>query len=254
MNRQSIDYTNQDFFLGIDVHEKSWKVTVRTKGMQLKTFSMDPSPEQLYGYMNKRYPRGIYHSVYEAGFCGYWIDRELRRLGFNNIVINPADVPTTQKEKSTKTDKVDSRKLARELEKGELKGIYVPNEFHQQLRSLCRLGSRVGQSQTRVKNRIKGHLAFYGYVLPDHDEMSHWSRGFIELLKRLEFSYGMGRDYLRVCLEELESHRRRLVEIIGLLRRYCREHGVAEEIKNLRSVPGVGFVTAITLYVELTDI
>jgi hypothetical protein len=49
MNRQSIDYTNQDFFLGIDVHEKSWKVTVRTKGMQLKTFSMDPSPEQVEG-------------------------------------------------------------------------------------------------------------------------------------------------------------------------------------------------------------
>lgn len=253
MNKQSIDYTDEEFFLGIDVHKKSWKVTVRINGMELKTFSMDPSPEQLYRYMHKRYPGGSYYSVYEAGFCGYWIDRELRRLGFKNIVINPADVPTTQKEKSTKTDKVDSRKLARELEKGELKGIYVPNEFHQQLRSLCRLRSRVGQSQTRVKNRIKGHLAFYGYVLPDHDEMSHWSRGFIEWLKTLEFSYGMGRDYLRVCLEELESHRRRLVEIIRLLRRYCREHGIAEEIKNLRSVPGVGFVTAITLYVELMD-
>ena len=107
MNRQSIDYTKQDFFLGIDVHKKSWKVTVRTNGMELKTLSMDPSPDQLYRYMHKRYPGGNYHSVYEAGFCGYWIDRELKRLGFNNIVINPADVPSTQKEKSTKTDKVD---------------------------------------------------------------------------------------------------------------------------------------------------
>jgi transposase len=253
MNKQSIDYTNQDFFLGIDVHKKSWKVTVRTNGMELKTFSMDPSPEQLYGYMHKRYPGGNYHSVYEAGFCGYWIDRELKRYGFNNIVINPADVPTTQKEKSTKTDKVDSRKLARELDKGELKRIYVPDEFHQQLRSLCRLRFRVGQSQTRVKNRIKGHLAFYGYVIPDHDEMSHWSRGFIEWLKTLEFSYGMGRDYLWLCIEELESHRRRLVEILRLLRRYCREYGIWEQVKNLRSVPGVGFVTAITLYGELMD-
>jgi hypothetical protein len=46
MNRQSIDYTNEDFFLGIDVHKNSWKVTVRTNDMELKTFSMDPSPEQ----------------------------------------------------------------------------------------------------------------------------------------------------------------------------------------------------------------
>jgi transposase len=118
---------------------------------------------------------------------------------------------------------------------------------------LCRLRLRVGQSQTRVKNRIKGHLAFYGYVIPGHDEMSHWSRGFIEWLKTLEFSYGIGRDYLRVCLEELGSHRRRLVEILRLLRRYCREYGIWEEVKNLRSVPGVGFVTAMTLYGELMD-
>ena len=253
MIRQSIDYTNQDFFLGIDVHKKDWKVTVRTNGMELKTFSMDPSPGQLHGYMHKRYPGGSYHSVYEAGFCGYWIDRELKRYGFNNIVINPADVPSTQKEKSTKTDKVDSRKLARELENGSLRGIYVPDELHQQLRSLCRLRFKVVQSQTRVKNRIKGYLAFYGYVIPRHDEMSHWSGGFIRWLKTLEFSYGMGRDYLRLCLEELESHRRRLAEVVKLVRKYYREYGFGEEVKNLRSVPGVGFVTAMTLYGELMD-
>jgi transposase len=253
MYRQSIDYTNQDFFLGIDVHRKSWKVTVRTNGMELKTFSMSPSVEQLCCYMHKRYPGGNYHSVYEAGFCGYWIDRELKRYGFNNIVINPADVPTTQKEKSTKTDKVDSRKLARHLENESLRGIYVPDEFCQQLRSLCRLRFKLVQSQTRVKNRIKGHLAFYGYTIADHDEMSHWSWGFIRWLKSLEFSYAMGRDYLRLCIEELEGHRRRLVEVVRLLRRYCREYGIWEQIKDLRRVPGVGFVTAMTLYAELME-
>ena len=47
MHGQDIDYTNHDFFLGIDVHQKNWKVTIRANRMQLKTFSMDPSPEQL---------------------------------------------------------------------------------------------------------------------------------------------------------------------------------------------------------------
>jgi transposase len=162
-------------------------------------------------------------------------------------------VPTTQKEKSTKTDKVDSRKLARELENGTLRGIHIPNELHQQLRSLCRFRFKIVQSQTRVKNRIKGHLAFYGYAIPSHDEMSHWSGGFIRWLKTLEFSYGMGRDYLRLCLEELESHRTRLVEVLKLVRKYCRGYGIGEEVTNLRRVPGVGFVTAITLYGELME-
>ncbi len=48
MKKQGIDYTNQDFFLGIDVHQKNWIVTVRTNNMELKTFSMNPSPEELY--------------------------------------------------------------------------------------------------------------------------------------------------------------------------------------------------------------
>jgi len=37
------------------------------------------------------------------------------------MVVNPADVPTKDKEKATKTDPVDSRKLARSLRNGELK-------------------------------------------------------------------------------------------------------------------------------------
>lgn len=253
MYSQDIDYTGQDFFLGIDVHHKSWRVTIRTNGMELKTFSMNPSAEQLYRYMHKHYPGGNYYSVYEAGFCGYWVDRELKRWGFRNIIINPADVPTTGKEKSTKTDTIDSRKLSRHLENGSVKGIYIPDQFHQQLRSLCRLRFKVVQSQTRLKNRIKGHLAFYGYAIPGHDEMSHWSLGFIRWLKSLEFSYAMGRDYLRLCIEELESQRRRLVEVVRLLRRYCRGYGIEEEIRRLRKVPGVGFVTAITLYSELME-
>jgi transposase len=253
MYSQRIDYTNQDFFLGIDVHHKSWRVTIRTNNMELKTFSMNPSAEQLYRYMHKRYPGGNYYSVYEAGFSGYWIDTELKRWGFHNIVINPADVPTTQKEKSTKTDAIDSRKLARHLENGSLRGIYIPDEFHQQLRSLCRLRFKVVQSQTRLKNRIKGYLAFYGYLIPGHDQISHWSGGFIKWLRSLEFSYTMGRDYLRLCIEELQGHRRGLVEVLRLLRIYSREYGIEQQIKNLRKVPGVGFVTAITLYSELME-
>ena len=41
-------------------------------------------------------------------------------MGVNNIVVNPADVPSTQKEQLQKTDSMDSRKIARTLRSGEL--------------------------------------------------------------------------------------------------------------------------------------
>ena len=35
-----LDFSNQEFYLGIDVHKKSWKVTIRSNNIQLKTFSL----------------------------------------------------------------------------------------------------------------------------------------------------------------------------------------------------------------------
>ena len=141
-----LDFTGQKFFVGIDVHKKSWTVTIRHNDMEIKTFSMNPSPDELRSYMDRpacaqhadrHYPGGSYHSVYEAGYCGFWIHRSLEQLGINNIVIHPADVPTTHKEKTTKTDKVDSRKLSRELEKANLKDWGVNSFLIQRFLGLC---------------------------------------------------------------------------------------------------------------------
>jgi transposase len=249
-----LDFTGQKFFAGIDVHKKSWTVTVRHNDMELKTFSMNPSPEELRSYMDRRYPGASCYSVYEAGYCGFWIHRALREMGFNNIVIHPADVPTSHKEKTIKTDKVDSRKLARELEKSNLRGIYIPDEFHQQLRSLSRLRFHQVQDCTRVKSRIKGHLYTYGVPMPSHRDLTHWSGGFISWLESIEFSYAPAKDYLRLCIEELQQHREHLLETTRLLREYCKVDPIAEKIRYLRSVPGIGFVVAVTFYSEIVDI
>ena len=100
-----LDFSGQEFYIGIDVHKKNWTSTIRSNQMELKTFSMNPSPEDLYGYMKRNYPNGRYISAYESGFSGFWIHQRLEELGFKNLVIHAADVPTTNKEKTTKTDK-----------------------------------------------------------------------------------------------------------------------------------------------------
>ena len=73
--------------------------------------------------------------MYEAGFCGFWIHERLTALGIDNIVVNPADVPTKSSEKLRKSDAVDSGKLARSLRANELKGI-VGNAFLDKIEEL----------------------------------------------------------------------------------------------------------------------
>lgn len=247
--------TNQIvFFIGIDVHKKKWVITIRALGMELKTFVMNPSPKELAKYLHKDHPGGLYLSVYEAGFCGFWIHRELVDLGIQNRVIHAADVPTTHKEKVNKRDKVDSRKLARELEKGGLNPIYIPELEFQEIRSLARLRWKSSQHIARLKNRIKGLLFYYGIHLSDEEVSKHWSAAFIRHLETLCTDETASSMYLRICLDELKEQRPRLCYIARQLRGFCAQCGFADLIGYLLSVPGIGFVTAVTLATEIIDI
>ena len=128
---------------------KSWSVTVLSETSVLKKFSQNPDPEALYGFLKKSYPEAEYHSVYEAGFCGFWIHERLTALGIDNIVVNPGDVPTKSSEKLRKSDAVDSSKLARSLRANELKGIYTPDSASLEMRSLIRLKNSITKDTTR---------------------------------------------------------------------------------------------------------
>lgn len=164
--RNEISFRGQKIYVGIDVHLKSWSVTVLSETSVLKKFSQRPSPEALHGFLTRSYPGAEYRSVYEAGFCGFWIHERLTALGIDNIVVNPADVPTKSSEKLRKSDAVDSGKLARSLRANELKGIYTPDSVSLEMRSLIRLKNSITKDTTRQKNRIKSQLRCLGIGIP----------------------------------------------------------------------------------------
>lgn len=250
-NNKNLNFKDQDFFIGLDVHQKNWKVTINNNKLQLKTYSMDPRPEQLLSYMNKNYPEGNYFSAYEAGFSGYWAHRKLIKSGFNNIIVNSADIPTTHKEKDQKSDPVDSRKLARELENGSLKGIYIPTEQQQARRSLCRLYYKAVKDRTRIKNTIKSFLQFQGIDIPRVDEISHWSGRFIHWLRSISFNEAEDAYYLNNQIDNLLYRRKETLDILRFMRKLSKDNNI---IKCLKTISGIGFLTAFTLYAELIDI
>jgi transposase len=255
MQHTILNFINQHFFVGIDVHLKQWKVTIRSAGIELKTFSMNPSPLELFQYLQKHYPGGTYHLVYEAGFCGFWIQRAFTEWGVHCIVVHPADTPTTAKEKVHKTDPVDSRKLARELEHGSLKAIYIPDTYFEQLRSLMRLRFRLVQQQTRTKNRIKGFLRVSGIDIPAvHLTNPRWSGAFILWLKSVQPSFHPGRVTLENLIVQLEQTRGHLSSVLRQLRREAASQNLASTVEAIDSAPGVAFITTMTLVTEIIDI
>jgi transposase len=251
---QTISFANAHFFVGIDAHLKNWKVTIRLDSIELKTFSMNPAPLELIAYLRKHYPDGTYHIVYEAGFCGFWALRIFRQNNVDCIVCNPADVPTTNKEKVNKSDPIDSRKLSRELENKSLRSIYIPDTFHEELRALMRLRYRIIQSQTRIKNRIKGLLYAQGIQIPiQFSGRARWSHNFILWLKQLHLNTDAGNFTLQNLIIQLKEIREHNKNIIKQLRKEARHPDIAPIMKVLQGVPGVAFVTAMYLYTEIMD-
>jgi transposase len=92
------------------------------------------------------------------------------------MVINHADVPTTDEERRTKTDRVDAGKLARGLATGQLRPLYVPERAIQEDQTLISMRMAFIRKHTRVKNQIKALLQFYGYRVPPDIGERYWPR------------------------------------------------------------------------------
>jgi len=251
-----IDFNGQHFYVGFDVHLKSWKVTIMTEKLILKTFSQDPKPELLYQHLVRNYPNGIYHSAYEAGFCGYWIHNKLMALGIDSIVVNPADIPTTDKEKVNKTDKRDSKKIAKCLRNGDLKGIHVSSLKTLEDRGLVRTRGTLVKDLSRNKNRIKSFLYFHGIEMPEAFERSstHWSKRFMSWLRSIELTESSSKKSLSLFIDESQHLRLLILNATQEIRELSKSEQYVYKVNLLRTIPGIGALTSMIILTEIETI
>jgi transposase len=251
-----LDFTGQNIYVGIDTHKKSFTVTLQGEQLTYKTFSQPPDPTILVEYLSSNYPGASYYAAYEASFSGFWIQEQLQAAGVNCIVVNPCDVPTTDKEKKQKRDPLDSRKLARSLKNGELTPIYIPGKDQQMDRGLLRTRKRLVADQTRCRNRIKALLDFYGIHLPDQFQQAgtHWSKRFMGWLKACDLKEESGNQSLSLLIEEAEFIRSLVLKATRKINELSRSKRFQKRCKLLLSVPGVGRLTAMILLTEIGEI
>ena len=251
---KSTNFAGQTFYVGLDVHKKSWTVTIRTLGLEVAHFSQAPDPNHLARYLKSRYPGGQFVSAYEAGFCGTGHHHGLHKAGIENIIIHAADLPQTDKQKKDKTDLHDSRAIARYLEKGLLKCIYIMAADQQERRALYRLRESKVKDVTRCTNRLRSFLYYFGIQLPEQfRDKEHISNHFLNWLGTLKTITAQGTDTLNQYIGELTYQRGQLLIITRKLRQAIISH-YKESYASLMTVPGIGSITAMALLAETGDL
>jgi transposase len=239
-------------YVGIDVHKKQWCVCIRTEEFEHRTFTQPASPQVLHTYLQRNFPAYSITCAYEAGCFGYWISEQLQVFGYKCLVLNPGDIPGSDKENKRKTDHVDCRKIAREISKGELKGIYQPDVIQQSFRNLFRQRNQLMKLLRKIKCQIRSLLAFSGIFLGAEVDNGIWSSRFKEALQNLSIS-GNNKLALDSMLRRLNFLYDEFLVIEKQLRVYARSNH-SDEYKRLLSIPGIGPVTSIAILSELGDL
>jgi transposase len=248
------DFSGRDLFVGIDVHKQRWQVAVYYDGLILSNYNIAGSSEVLVEHLRKRYGEAQFHCVYESSAFGFSLCRSLWAAGMECVVVNPADVPGTDKERRSKTDTIDARKLSMHLSAGLLTPIHVPSEKLQKQRSLIRFRKRLSGDLTRAKNRLKSELRFQGIALPEQFDKPYWSHNFLGWTQEQAGKDPDLKDTLLLLLEEIKLLRMLLLKT----ERRLKELMLGEEfLKNhqlLRSIPGVGPLLTTLFLLEVGDV
>lgn len=240
-------------FIGLDVHKKSWSVTIQQGQTVLKRFSMEANADALVHYVQKHYPNYEVECCYESCCLGYHIYRDLSAVGWKVLVVNPGDIPRINKQSSSKTDKIDSRYLCQQLAAGHLRGIYVPDVKQEQFRSLFRRRNDLVKNLRRIKSHIKGMLLYYGISIPEQYDNPNWSKAFLQWLTKVKWTYASAGETLKSRLHEYAFLHKEYLHVSNELRSYARRC-YKKEYYLLRSVPGVGPFIAIGMLAEVGDL
>lgn len=252
--QQTTDFTNRLLYVGIDVHKVRWQVAVYYEGLVLSNTSIEGTSEALITHLRKRYGEARFSCVYESGPFGFTLCRSLWAAGLECIVVNPADIPSADKDRRGKTDQVDARKLSMHLAASLLHPIHVPTEKLQKQRSLIRFRKRLWGDLCRAKNRLKSELRFQGIVIPAQFDNPHWSRNFLQWIEEQALKDKDLRDTLLLMLEEAKALRVLLLKTERKLRELMWSEEFKKRSELLRSIPGVGPLTAMLFLLEVGDV
>lgn len=246
-----LNYITQDkqIFIGLEDSKRTWKIAVRSETTLIHQAQMPAQYCNLAGYLRNNFPECTITLMYEAGFHGFWLHDFLRKDGINCVVVPPHTV-TEEKAARVKTDRIDARRLAKNLENGDYKSCYVPDSERREDRQISRTLEDVQQDIVRTRNQIWRLLEFHGINVPTAGaiptEKDIRNLRLLTLSPKITTALNIYLDLLDTLWDMRKSLRLQLREI-------SRKERYGKAFSIIQSAPGFGWFTAIRLVLELGD-
>jgi transposase len=235
--------------VGLEDSKKTWKLAVRCDKMMIFRASMAAKYSVLIQFLRNRFPECTIHLIYEAGFKGFNLFDRLTEEGIDCVVI-PPHLVTEPKVNRVKTDKRDANRLALILENHDFKdGCHVPDKERREDRQVSRTLIGIQKDIVRTRNRIRKLLDFHGV---EASLSERWTRREFNALKGLPVSEPL-KASIAVLVAQLEQLWEHQTTLRVYLRNLCRKERYRKSFEIAKSLPGIGWFTAIRLILELGE-
>lgn len=244
-----VDY---DLFVGLDVDKHSFSFTVQDHQGFSRSKKIPSDPEHLHHYMKNHFPESKILYAYEAGPTGYSLHDYLTAHNEDCLVVSPLSIPRAANQK-VKNNRLDSQKITEELKAGKLASIRVPQGEYRELRHLVTLREDYALHRKATKQKIKALLLYANLHQAVKESDQSWSNNYIQELKHLSCSVAE-RQRLDMLLTDLQYVRNQLLVLVRQLQLLIKgSKKIRENMRYLLSLPGIGFITAVTLLGRIGD-
>jgi transposase len=242
---------NNSTVVGLDVHKDTVVGALLLSGADevKENFKIENTPKAVERMADRLGGREPLTFVYEAGPCGYELQRHLSSKGFKCVVISPGHTPVRTSDR-VKTDRRDAVKLAKLYRAGELTEIRIPGVEEEAARDLVRVREDVLENRLRARHRVSKFLLRQGRVWREGRGWGVAHRGWLRA-QRFELVYAQEtyNAYLRT-LDDTETHLEKLSQQVMDL---AQEKPYRRLVECLSALKGIDTLSSITLAVEAQE-
>ena len=250
--------------IGCDLHDRS----------MLTRFAVDHNEPRQASFSNDALGRGrlleklqkeaAEHQVtrivlaYEASGQGFGFSDFLHDHGVECYVLSPTHLPKTPKSAKQKTDAKDAQMLLEQLRGFVLAGnklpvVWTPPQRLRDDRELIRARIDAADDTTRIKLQILSLLKRYGLARPYKSKS--WTKEFMKWLRETaaELDPCLA-PVLTSLIDRYELYREEVAKLDKAIKALSRTDRYRNACEELRKLPGVGLLTAMTFLTEMGDL
>jgi len=240
-------------YVGLDVHKDTVVVATAEGGLRgdVRDYGrVANTAAALDRLMRKLGDGGVrLRFCYEAGPCGYGIQRHLSTHGHECVVVAPSLIPKRAGDR-VKTDRRDASSLARLHRAGELTAVWVPDPGHEAMRDLVRARLDAVHALRRARQQLSGFLLRQGC----HYGRPAWTKLHRRWLSGLKFEQAVHHLVLEDYIQTVEATAARRDRLTAQIEAMLPRWTLAPVVAALQTMRGMALVNAATLIAELGDL